>query len=210
MKVLSYDGENQLTNVTIQKIRKDFVYDFINRLRIKREYSWNGSSWTKTNEVRYVWDENNIIQLRDSNNVPTLTLTRGLDLSGSLQGAGGIGGILAMTEASGGSSYFHSDAMVNATALMDANENIIARRNYDAFGRTIRSTGKTGINPFWFSSQLHDEDTDIYSFLYRPYTSNPPRWLTKDPAGENGGINLTDSIAIIRCDLLTRLTKRRS
>jgi RHS repeat-associated protein len=191
-KTLSYDAENQLTNVTVPNyLKKDFVYDGLNRLRIKREYGWNGSSWTKTNEVRYVWDGNVIIQLRDSNNVPTLTLTRGLDLSGTLQGAGGIGGLLAMTDSSGANYYYHEDAVGSVTALMDAYENIVGRRTYDAFGRTLRLTGsKTGVNPFWYSSQLHDEDTDFYHYKHRVYLTYPTRFANQDPIGENGGINL--------------------
>jgi RHS repeat-associated protein len=186
-----YDAENQLTNATVpNNFKKDFVYDGLNRLRIKREYGWIGGDWSKTNEVRYVWDGDNIVQLRDSNNVPTLTLTRGLDLSGSLQGAGGIGGLLAMTEASGASSYYHSDGGGNVTALIDASENIVARRMYDAFDRTLRLTGtKSGINPFWSASQLHDEMLDIDSYLYRSLLRKLQRWSSVDPAGLAGGIN---------------------
>ena len=192
VKVLSYDAENQLTNVTVaSKFKKDCAYDGLNRLRIKREYSWNGSAWSETNEVRFIWDGSVIIQLRDSNNVPTLTLTRGLDLSGSLQGAGGIGGLLAMTDGSGANYYYHDDGSGNITALMDAYENVVGRRMYDAFGRTIRMTGsKTSLNPFWFSSQLHDEDTDYYHYKYRIYSPILLRWLNHDPLGERGGINL--------------------
>jgi RHS repeat-associated protein len=186
-----FDSENQLTNVTIaNQLKKEFVFDGLNRLRNKREYGWIGGAWAKTNEVRYVWDGNVIIQLRDSNNVPTLTLTRGLDLSGSLQGAGGIGGLLAMTDGSGANYFYHQDGLGNVTTLMDAQENIVARRTYDAFGRTLRLTGNNGINPFWFSSQLHDEATDIYIFKHRSYLPSIFGWLSMDPIQERGGINL--------------------
>jgi RHS repeat-associated protein len=191
LKSFAYDAENQLINLTLAgKFKKDFVYDGLNRLRIKRESTWTGT-WSQTNEIHYIWDGNVIVQLRDSNNVPTLTLTRGLDLSGSLQGAGGIGGLLAMTDG-GGTNYFcHSDGNGNVTALIDSQETIVARREYDGFGRTVSLSGtKTGINPFWFSSQLHDEDTDIYSFLYRPYSPVLGRFLNNDPIQEDGGHNL--------------------
>jgi hypothetical protein len=61
--------------------------------------------------------------------------TRGLDLSGSLQGAGGIGGLLARTDANG-STFYHSDAAGNITALMDGQENIVARYLYNPFWKT--------------------------------------------------------------------------
>ncbi len=186
-----FDGRVFKTGLFQHPVKKDFAYDGLNRLRIKREYSWTGSTWSKSNEVRYIWDGDVIVQLRDSNNVPTLTLTRGLDLSGSLQGAGGIGGLLAMTEASGTSSYYHSDGNGNITGLIDAQENMVARREYDAFGRTINLNGnKAAVNPFWFSSQLHDETTDYYHYKYRAYSPVLQRWLNKDPLAELGGINL--------------------
>ena len=46
-----------------------------------------------------------------------VTYTRGLDLSGSYQGAGGIGGLLARTAAGGGSAFYHADAGGNITSL---------------------------------------------------------------------------------------------
>ena len=191
-RTFGFDAENQLTNVTVaNRFKKDFVYDGLNRLRIKREFGWTGSAWAQTNEVHFIWDGNVIIQHRDSNNVPTLTLTRGLDLSGSLQGAGGIGGLLAMTEGPGTNSYYHNDGSGNVTALMDASENIVARRTYDAFGRTIFLGGaKASVNLYWFSSQLRDADTGLDHFARRVYVPELARFATADPIQEMGGINL--------------------
>jgi RHS repeat-associated protein len=186
---LAYNSENQLTNVTaVGKFKKDFVYDGLNRLRIKKEFAWNGSSWTKISEIRFIWDGKVIVQLRDSNNVPTLTLTRGLDLGGSLQSASGVGGLLAMTVGSGANYFYHSDSIGNVTALMDSSENIIERRTYDAFGRTTRLSGISTANPFWFSSQLHDEDADFYNYEYRIYVPAVQRWLNYDPLGDEGSL----------------------
>jgi RHS repeat-associated protein len=196
LRTLAYDAENQLTNVTIPNFwRKDFVYDGLNRLRIKREFTWSGSAWAQTNEIHLIWDRNVIVQFRNSNNVPTLTLTRGLDLSGTLQGAGGIGGLLAMTDAGGTNYYYHCDGSGNITALLDAQENVVGRREYDGFGRTISLSGaKVALSPFWFSSQLHDDDTDFYLYKHRAYSPSLQRWLNKDPIGENGGINLYEFV----------------
>jgi RHS repeat-associated protein len=196
LRTFEYDSENQLTNVTVaSRFKKDFVYDGLNRLRIKREYGWTGSAWVQTNEVRFVYDGYMIVQHRDSNNVPTLTLTRGLDLSGSLQGAGGIGGLLAMTEGSGANSYYHADGNGNITAVMDGSENIVGRREYDAFGRTLFLTGtKAGVNQYWFSSELYEPDLDIYHFPNRPYAPTLQRWLNHDPIQEQGGLNLYEYV----------------
>lgn len=191
-RTFAYDSENQLTNVTVASaFRKDFVFDGLNRLRIKREFTWTNSAWMQTNEVHFIYDGNVIIQQRNSNNVPTLTLTRGLDLSGSRQGDGGIGGLLAKTDSSGANYFYHQDALGSVTAMMDATENIVARREMDGFGRTINLTGsKTGINPFWCFGQLYDESTRLAHFKNRDYPVDLMRWLNQDAVGERGGINL--------------------
>jgi hypothetical protein len=48
--------------------------------------------WVKT---RKVYESMNVVQERTSANTPTVAYTRGLDPSGTLQGAGGIAGMLA-------------------------------------------------------------------------------------------------------------------
>jgi len=191
-RTFAYNSENELIKVTVANVfRKDFVFDGLNRLRIKREFTWTNSAWTETNEVHYIYDGDVIIQQRNSNNVPTLTLTRGLDLSGSCQGAGGIGGLLAMTDGSGANYFYHQDAVGSVTALIDSTENIVARREMDGFGRTLNLTGsKAGINPFWCFGQLYDESTRVAHFRNRDYPTDLMRWLNQDPIGERGGINL--------------------
>jgi len=102
MRCFAYDDENQMTSVWVTNAwRSDFVYDGRMRRRIRREYTWLNSTWTQTNEVHYVYDGNLVIQERDTNNQPRVTYTRGNDLSGSLQGVGGIGGLLARMDATG-------------------------------------------------------------------------------------------------------------
>ena len=67
-----------------------------------------------------------VVQERDANNLPLVTYTRGRDLSGSLQGAGGIGGLLAMSQLPNGGSqahlFYHADGSGNITALIDGKQ----------------------------------------------------------------------------------------
>src|SRR6266436_3473880 len=94
----AYGDENQLTSVWVTNVwRSGFVYDGKMRRRIRREYTWSSGSWLLASETRYIHDGMLVIQERDGNNLPQVTYTRGRDLSGSLQGAGGIGGLLART-----------------------------------------------------------------------------------------------------------------
>jgi hypothetical protein len=93
LRTFEYDSENQLTNVYVSgQWRSEFVYDGLSRRRVRREFRWTGGTWAKTNEVRYIYDGYRVVQERDANNLPVTTYTRGNDLSGSREGAGGIGG----------------------------------------------------------------------------------------------------------------------
>ncbi len=191
MRTFVYDGENQLTNVYVSgQWRADFVYDGLRRRRITREYNWQSGNWAKTNEIRYICDGLLPIQERDSNNVPQVTYTRGLDLSGSIHGAGGIGGLLARTDANG-SMFYHADGAGNVTALMDGNQNITARYEYDPFGKLIGKWGlMADVNRYRFSSKEAHPNSGLYSFGFRLYEPNHQRWLNRDPIQEGGGLNL--------------------
>lgn len=154
-------------------------------------------SWVQTNEVRYVYDGNLVVQERDANNLPTVTYTRGKDLSGSIEGAGGIGGLLARTDmpstinSQPSTAFYHSDGNGNVTCLINTNQIIVAKYLYDPFGNTLSASGPLAeANLYRFSSkELHPNSGLVY-YLYRHYASDLQRWLNRDPLNEIGGINL--------------------
>jgi RHS repeat-associated protein len=212
----SYDDENRLVSVvdTFYHIyRSDFVYDGTGRLRQRLDYAWGtGTSpsgpsplilnhWFVTNTVNYVYDGWRVIQERDVNKTPTVSYTRGLDLSGSLEGAGGIGGLLARSDGySSGNftshAYYHADAGGNITFMLDANQSLVASYRYDPFGNTISKAGTLAdANTYRFSSKEIFPNTSsandaIYYFGYRFYDPYLQRWINRDPIREKGGPNL--------------------
>ncbi len=46
------------------------------------------------------------------------------------------------------------------------------------------------VNPFMFSTKFYDWETGFYYYGHRYYNPSTGRWLSRDPIGENGGINL--------------------
>jgi RHS repeat-associated protein len=190
-----WNGENQMTNVYVPyQWKVESTYDGLGRRRIERDYIWQSGAWVRTNEFRFIYDGMLLTQVRDSNNIVLITFTRGLDLSGSLAGAGGIGGLLAMTQSSTNGPqhfYYHSDGAGNVTALMDGIQNVVARYGYDPFGRLHWQSGAMAqLNQIRFSSKWSISQAEMYDFGYRWYLPIPPRWLSRDPIGEAGGINL--------------------
>jgi RHS repeat-associated protein len=147
----------------------------------------------QTNAVYYVYDGNLVIQERDLNNQPTTTYTRGKDLSGSLEGAGGIAGLLARTSqqyADGplaGNAFYHADANGNVTMLVNSSQAVVAKYLYDAFGNVLSASGLlANANRYQFSSKEKDLNSGLVNYLYRFYDPSFQRWLNRDPLGEQG------------------------
>lgn len=191
LRSFSYDNENQLTNVmVVDQWRAAYFYDGLGRRRTARDYTWQSGDWVPTNEVHYVYDGMLPVQERDTNNNPLVTYTRGLDLSGSLQGAGGIGGLLARTDGNG-STFYHADGLGNITALMNGSQNIVARYLYNPYGKLVGEWGgMADANKYRFSSKEVDPLSGMSYYGFRFYEPNLQRWPNRDPIGEYGGLNL--------------------
>ncbi len=114
----------------------------------------------------------------------------GRDLSGTFDGAGGVGGLLA-TEV-GGVWYFPLyDNNGNVTDYVSETGEVVASYTYDAFGRTIAQSGAMAdVFPFRFSTKYYDAEANLYYYGYRFYSPELGRWLNRDPIEEDGGDNL--------------------
>ena len=114
----------------------------------------------------------------------------GMDLSESLQGAGGVGGLLAVSV--NGQFYFPAyDNNGNVTKYIDESGNVVAAYEYDDFGRLLSQTG--AMADFFrhrFSTKYYDPETGLYYYGYRFYSPSLMRWLNRDPIEEEGGLNL--------------------
>jgi RHS repeat-associated protein len=193
-----YDDENQLivyytdpAIVSTAAKKTEFTYDGRGRLRRRIEYSYL-SGWTQDSDTRYIYSGMLCIQERSSSNTPTVSYTVGSDLSGTLEGAGGIGGLLARTHgySSGAWSthnFYHADGNGNITAMVDSAQSLVASYKYDPYGNSFAATGTlAGANQFRFSSKGLVSPLGLYYYPYRFYDPSLQRWLNTDPLGEKG------------------------
>jgi RHS repeat-associated protein len=140
----------------------------------------------------YIYDGWRVIQERDGDNTPAVSYTRGTDLSGTLEGAGGIGGLLARSHGySGGNwsthNFYHADGNGNVTCLVTSAQGLAASYRYDPYGNIISQSGSlTNDNVYRFSSKEFHAQTGLYYYGYRFYAPNLQRWLTTDPIDEKG------------------------
>jgi len=179
---LVWDAENRLIEAQVNGgATVSYVYDSQSR-RIAETV---GSATTV-----YVYDGWNPIAEYNTTFALIKTYTWGIDLSGSIQGAGGVGGLLSVTDSTG--TYFPTfDGNGNVSEYLDSTGNIVAHYEYDAFGKTVVATG-TKFNDFAhrFSTKPLDLTTGLYYYGYRFYDPETGRWLSRDPIEEMGGVNL--------------------
>jgi len=206
VKSFEYDDENQLTRITrTNNWRSEFTYDGKMRRRVRKEFVWSAgsSTWVLSNEVRYAYDGNLVIQERNSWNLPQVTYTRGKDLSGGLEGAGGIGGLLARTDhsilnsqPSAAHSYYFADGNGNVTMLINTQQIAVAKYQYDPFGNTLSLSGPLAeANLYRFSSKERHDNSGLSYYLYRYYAPELQRWLNRDPLSEPGFETLRMAVA---------------
>lgn len=158
--------------------------------------NWTGSAWTRVLHEKFLYEGWNLLGAFNGTNAAIIrSFLWGLDLSGSMQGAGGVGGLIAFRQHSGslaGSHFAAYDGNGNVMALVDGKTgSTSARYEYDPFGQTIRASGTMAVvNPVRFSSKVVDDETDYAYYGYRYLNPNAGRWLTRDPIEEKGGANL--------------------
>ena len=204
----TWDAENRLIRMETQpavaaafpalKQRLEFAYDAQGRRIQKLVKTWDTAlnsgigGWATAGDLRFVYDGWNLLTETDALNSSVLVRSHawGLDLSETMQGAGGVGGLL-----------WSNTPTFTVAASADANGNIVAwvntatlalagRADYAAFGETVQQTGVAKDLPFGFSSKYTDAESGLLYYGYRYYNPGTGRWLSRDPIAEDGGFNL--------------------
>jgi RHS repeat-associated protein len=211
-KLVTYNAENQLLQVApVAPVngskRVTFVYDYIGRRVRKVVDTFSGSSWSTSETKTWVYAGWN--KLQESKTVGATTTVKsfvwGLDVGQSLEGAGGIGGLLASVDATG-ANLFAYDGNGNVSELLLTGGAINAHYEYDAFGNPIVSSGSGAVeNCYRFSTKYQDDETGLYYYGYRYYAPATGRWLQRDPVGERGGLNLFAMVRNAPVDLVDLL-----
>jgi RHS repeat-associated protein len=104
------------------------------------------------------------------------------------RGAGQIGGLLNLKQGGNDYNYLY-DGKGNVTALIDSTQSPVVTYAYDPFGVRMKQVG-TFEQPYQFSTKPYDPQTGLSNFDFRYYNAGLGRWMTRDPLGERGGVNL--------------------
>ena len=219
----SYDAENRLKMVspvyeTNGVVRVINAYDHRNR-RVRKTVQRLSVTvapapsppietrvWNTVETRTFVGDGNNIVLEKvDFANGTTRMFEYfwGLDKSGTEQGAGGVGGLLAMSV--GGEFYIPCyDHNGNIVLYVSETGVSAAQYVYDPYGNIVETSGPLAdVFSFGFSTKYHDREIGIIGYQQRFYRPDFGRWHNRDPIGEEGGANLyafCGNNAIVNCD----------
>ena len=199
----TWDAENRLiametlaTVPIIARRKLAFAYDAVGR-RI-RKATWIGTStgtWQPNFDLRFLHEPGgwNILAEITADSRFLRTYTWGTDLSGSLSGAGGVGGLLFTKILPYNSIHANGmDLNGNVTLLVSTTTGqATATYDYGPFGEPIRESGEYAkLNPYRFSTKYADDETGLLDYGLRYYGATDGRWKSRDPIEEEGGINL--------------------
>ena len=193
----TWNAENRLIGLSnlVNGVVSSYAYDHQSR-RICKSVSSPSPFNLQTSHFTY--DGWNMIHEIKSDTASSTVLTNlhvwGLDVSGSLHGAGGVGGRVSETISTPStlSTYLvFSDANGNITEYVDSNGVVAAHYEYDSFGVVMTQNGpKTNDFLYRFSSKYLNLDSGLYYYGYRCYYPALGRWTSRDPIDEVGGPNL--------------------
>ncbi len=161
----AWDARNHLSAISGANAAS-FVYDPLGR-RISKTI---GSTTTS-----FLYDGLNPVQELQSG-APSANMLTGL----------GIDEYFQRSDASGASSYL-TDALGSTLALANPAGGLATSYTYDPFGTTAVSG--SGTNPFQFTGRENDLN-GLYYLRARYYNPALQRFLSQDPIGVRGGMNL--------------------
>jgi len=168
-RTFEWDPVNRLTAVTSGTHRSEFTYNGLSqRVKIVEKESGNVTS-TK----QFLWCPGNAqpCEERDASN----TVTKRFYSEGMQVGST--------------NHYYTRDHLGSIRELTDSSGAVQARYDYDPYGRRTKVIGAVDAD-FGFTGHYCHQPSGLHLALYRAYDADFGRWISRDPIGENGGINL--------------------
>jgi RHS repeat-associated protein len=199
-----YDAENRLIRILRDDFRVTMKYDYMGR-RVEVMLEENDEDWDTVWIRRYLYDGWHLIAEidADTGGLPvTSTYFWGYDVSNSIGGAGGIGGLLLIDDNT--NRYLPGyDSGGNVVLLIQESNGILAAQmEYDPYGQIVRMEGATDKTPFrwqskWNLDYMCDAITGtswgLVDYGLRWYQPRYGRFINRDPIGEAGGLNLYEA-----------------
>jgi RHS repeat-associated protein len=130
------------------------------------------------------------------------TLVYHYDLSGNLIGESDNAGNsftsyiymdglrIATVAPNGNICYYHNNHLETPETMTNESGAVVWKADYKPFGEATVDPSSTVVNNFRFPGQYYDSETGLHYNWNRYYDPSTGRYLTPDPIGLRGGLNL--------------------
>jgi len=177
-RTFTWDACNRLKSIRYGSDlpRTEFAYDGQNRRVQIKEISTSGTS-----NKNLLWSGNQIAEERDGgNNATKRYYTCGMQLVGTST-----------------ANYFYTfDHLGSIREVTDNAGTLKTRYAYDPYGRKTAAHVAGNIDSdFGYTGHYYHAPSALCLTLYRAYDADTARWLSRDPIGEEGGLNLYGYVA---------------
>jgi RHS repeat-associated protein len=186
-----WDAEDRLTAINNGSLRSEFSYDGFGR-RVKIVEKNNG---TVTDTKKFIWDGEQLVQSIEGpdNPVPGNLVKfvsyydEGCYVDQKIMSSGGF------NEVAGTAYYYTRDHLGSIREMLDNNGNVVARYDYDPYGRRTKVSGTMDAD-FGYAGYYYHAMSGLYLTVYRGYDGDNGTFINRDPMGEAGGLNLYDYV----------------
>jgi RHS repeat-associated protein len=182
----TYDDKGNTLSETKGSIVTTYTWDYLNRL----------TQWEKTGETTqsYVYDSDSMrVQITPSGGTAMSFLLDGDEIAESVEGANItsyvgpdlIGKIDGLTQ-----TVLSVDGTRSTRVMTDANQSVIGTGVYDAYGNEAIIVGASSAFGFAGGYRYYTDVTDLQYLKARYYDPVIGRFISRDPIGYKGGLNL--------------------
>ena len=181
-RLIAIESDNDSDSVAENGDTKTvFSYDGLSRRYKAVEYTHNGSSWVLQRTDYWVWAGNDIVQKRTGTGQTTIK-----------NNYYPLGEERHVNSTSAGTDYYYTlDHLGSIREMLDSSGTIKSSYEYTPYGtRTQQVTSGVLEVDIGFTGHWHHEETGLILTKYRGYDPSLGRWLSADPLGELGGLNL--------------------
>jgi RHS repeat-associated protein len=178
LTTFEWDAANRLRAISYPgNKRSEFTYDGLGR----RVQIVEKTDSTVTGTKKFVWIGTGIAQERDASNA----ITRSYFAEGEQRGSPGT---------TGAQNYYYTrDHLGSIREVTNSTGAVQARYDYDPYGKRIKLSGTVDVD-FGYTGHYHHAPSNLDLTLYRAYDSALGRWISRDPIGESGGLNLYEYV----------------
>ncbi len=85
--------------------------------------------------------------------------------------------------------YYTRDHLGSIREVTNESGNLVAQYDYDAWGKSVVVSGNMNVD-FGFTGHYFHQPSGMNLAMYRAYSPTLGRWISRDPIGENGGVDL--------------------